>query len=134
MRLADRTMVLPVVPAEPAVAEQAGAAPIDEVSGLLQIPLVPGFPVQLDKSAFDLWVAADAIDLAWLGAHRVDDEASHLQEPGAARGPVQSDGGLDEMTGAVQLVSPLELNEPFTRKPDLEVGVQVAVRLLRGTE
>src|SRR5919112_333322 len=100
-------MVLPVVSAELAVAEQAVAAPIDEVTGLL-------------------------------GAEGVDDEvrhpASQLQEPGVAGGPMQSDGGLDEMPGAVQLVSPLELKEPFTRKPDLEVGVQVAVRLLRGTE
>jgi hypothetical protein len=41
---------------------------------------------------------------------------------------------LDQMSSAVELVSPLQLDEPLSGESHLEVRVEVAVGLLRITE
>ena len=75
-----------------------------------------------------------AIDFARLRAERVNDQVrnapSHLEKADIASGPVQRHGRLDEVPNAVELVSPLQLDEPFAGKSHLEVRVEVAVGLL----
>jgi hypothetical protein len=109
--------------------------PINEVAGLVQVPFVSGLAVQLDQCALDLGMPADAIDLAGLDADGSDDAirrlAGNLEQAGVTRGSVQCDGSLDQVSGAVQFVSPLELDEPFAREMHLKVGVEIAVWLLR---
>ena len=79
-------------------------------------------------------MSAHAIDLARLGAERVDDQVrhapSHLEEAWVAGGSVQRHGRLDQVSGAVELVSPLQLDEPFAGESHLEVRVEIAVGLL----
>ena len=79
-------------------------------------------------------MSANAVDLARLGAECVHDQVgnppSHLEQVRVAGGPVQRHGRLDQVTGAVQLVSPLQLDEPFAGESHLEVRVEVAVGLL----
>jgi hypothetical protein len=126
------------VPAEVAVTEESVTTPINEVAGLVQVPLVSGFAVQLDQCSLDLGMTTDAIDLAWLDAHSGDEAVCHpagnLEQAGLSSGSVQGDCSLDQVSGAVQLVSPLELDEPFAREMHLEVGVEITIWLLRRAE
>ena len=79
-------------------------------------------------------MAADAVDLAVLGAERARDQvggpAGEVEQACVARGAVQGDRGLDQVPDAVELVTPLELLESLAGEPHLEVRVQIPVVLL----
>src|SRR6187200_3196176 len=127
-------MVLPVVPAEPTVAEQSVPTPVDEVAGSFQVWLNAGLPIELNQCGLNLGVSTDAVDLAPVCAecvpYQVRHPPSYLEQTWVGGGPVQRHGRLDQVSGAVQLVSPLQLDEPLAGEPHLEVGVEVAVGLL----
>ncbi|CAM5650614.1 hypothetical protein SGRIM119S_03971 [Streptomyces griseorubiginosus] len=131
-RLAQRHPVLAVR----LTAQQAVSEPVDEVAGQFQVAPLAGLPVQLHEGGLDLGVAVDAVDgLAAVrrSEDRVDvvgELACHVQEFGAAGGPVVGHRGLDQMSGAVQLVTPAQLLVPLAALAELEPRVEVAVVLL----
>ena len=117
-------MILPVVPTEAAVTEQPVPVPVDEVGSCREVALVTGLAVELDQRRLDLGVAADAVDLPRFAPeavhHQVGESPGHLQQTTVARRAVHCHRRLDQMTRTVELMTPVELDEPLTRKADLK--------------
>ena len=79
-------------------------------------------------------MSANAVHLARLGAERVYDQVrhppSHLEQARVTGRPMQRHRRLDQVSGAVELVSPRQLDEPLPGESHLEVRVEVAIGLL----
>lgn len=104
-----------------------------EIARQIQVAPLSGLPVQLDQRRLDLGVAVEAVDLptaAEDGVQVVGEPDRHVQQFLAAGRPVVGDRGLDEVTGAVQLVPPAQVLVAAAVRGHLEPGVQIAVGLL----
>ena len=136
--VADRNVILEVLPAEPGLTQQPVPPAVDEVLRGGQIAGLAGLAVQLDQRGLDLRMAADTVHLTVPGAERRHDQigepAGDVEQLDLAGGPVDSDGGLDQVTRTVELVPPRQLHEPFPGEADLEVRIEVAVAGLDPTE
>ena len=136
--LTDRGVVLEVVGAEAVAAEQLVPAPVDEAARGVEVALLARLAVELDQGRLDLGVPVDPVDPARPGPEgghdQVGDATGDVEEPGVGVGAVQGDGGLDQVAGAVELVTPGQLDKALAGEVHLEVGVEVAVLGLRGLE
>ncbi len=108
------------------------APPVDEQGRLMQVALFAGEPGQFDQAELDLRVTPDPLDptATECGTHVIRGTSRHLDEFVAPRGAGPGHGGLDHVTEAVELVSPLEIAVSgwLARAP--EHRVQVAIGLL----
>lgn len=114
-----------------------GLFPADphEMSGKLQIRAVPRHTVQLDKGKLNLLMAGAAAALAFAGAEHAADQireaARHIQQAALAGGLVVGDGGFDQVAAAVKLVSLRQILPAVFRMLNGDVGIEIAVVLLR---
>ena len=96
--------------------------------------MLAGHPVQLDQGRLDLRVAADRLDP--VRPERVADvvggPADGPDEVVRAGCPGPGDPGLDQVPEGVELVAPLQVAVARRLAGPAEVGVEVAVRFLRG--
>ena len=132
--LADRHVVLEVRPAQRDVGEGAVPAPVEEQPRLLGVPRLVQRPAQLGQAHLDLRVAADALHT--VGAERradvVRSPPRRLDQGVRTAGPHPGDRGLQQVAGAVQLVTHLQVGVPRRLAGVPEAGVQVPVVVLRG--
>src|SRR5262249_39052868 len=133
-RVTDRHPVLEVrrgaVPM--ARAEEAVPAIVQQEASQIQVPLLAGLAVQLHQRCLDLRVAGRGRPLA--GAKRrvdvVGEAPRDSQQTVAAGSPAMSDGGLEQMPGAVELVAVPEVDPAPPWLSHRVVRVEVAIRLL----
>ena len=133
--LADREVVLPVGGPHVRLADEAPAAQLEHPHPELQVAPITGRAIQLDERHLDLGVPVDAVTTgrAELPLDRLNGAQRHVEQPVVGEGAVPRDGGLDQVTDAVQLVAPGEVLVLGAGGDDLDVGVEVAVGALRRT-
>ncbi len=110
------------------------AALVDKIAAQFQVTALPGRAVELNEGQLDLLVAGIAGNLAFAGPEhpgkQVGVAANRVQQrPFAGRFGV-GDAGLDQVSGAVELMPVAQVREAFVRFNGGEMGVEVAVRLL----
>ena len=110
-------------------------ASLDEERGLGGVARVTRDPGELDEGRLDLGMAAESGDA--VGPEDVADEIRRAscdrEQPvvGTRPRPLAGDGRLEEMAEAVKLVPPLQVGPPRLLAGSSELGVEVAVGLLR---
>jgi hypothetical protein len=116
--------------------EEAVASLVDERPSQVKIGVHPRRPVQLDQGHLDLGMARHAG--AALRAEHVPDMVRQTAGDGeqavVACAPPQRHRGLKEVAGAVELVRRRQVGETSLSGPQLEPGVEVAVRILGGDD
>ena len=108
-------------------------AQVQKAQREVAVARIPGDAVQAKQRQLDLLMAGDALHaaLAEAGVNVVHQAKDNMKQLVHARGLVQRHGGLDEVTRAVELVALEQIRPAGNGVPDGEVGVQIAVRLLR---
>ena len=129
-------MVLVVVRRDPArirLAQALVPAGVDLKARLLQVASFAGFAVELDQGHLDLGVAVRPVQLAAPlaegGADQVGEAARDPKRPVRAGHSMVGDRGLEEVSGAVQLVR-LAVAPALAAQPPHKRREKVAVRLL----
>ena len=132
-RLADREVVLPVGGSHVRLADETPAAQLQHPDAELEMPPIAGRAIQLDERHLDLGMPVDAVATrrAELALDRLDGAQRDVEQPVVGESAVPRDGGLDQVTDAVQLVAPGEVLVLGAGGDDLDVRVEVAVRALR---
>src|SRR5579864_7913599 len=130
--LSDRLMVLSVLAEE--LALFGPPAYFEEESRLVEIFLFVRQMIQLDQSKFNFLVAGSLN--AFARAEDRDDVIGeflrNIEQLVLPRGLIISDARLDQMPGAIQLVTVREAFPTLFRLDYGEVCIEVAIRLLRG--
>ena len=119
--------------------DQPVAAGIKQKLGQLPIGLIAGLPCQFHERHLDLRVAGRRRPFPF--GRRAKDTADvigkssgHVQQPQTASHAPMSDGGLDQMSGRVQLVHLAEIAPTLPSPVKREVGIEVAVLFLRRSD
>ena len=112
------------------------AALLEEIACGFQILLFAGETVQADERHLNFFVAgvAAALVLAEEGADEIGIFLHDVEQLRVSGGFGPRDGGLEHVTGAVELMALLQILPLVIRLLHGEIGVEVAVRLLRPSD
>ena len=118
------------------VREELLTAFLDEEAGELEVAGFAGDPPEFNEGEFDFRMTgiaeAFAGGFAENGINAIGKADGDVEQGSFAGGLVMRDGSLEQVAGAVEFVPVAEVGPALVRGIDLEMGVQVAVRLLGG--
>ena len=137
---AAKNAEIPVLRQEVAIdapGQRVGATAVDEAGGEVQVTALPRLPVELDERRFDQRMPADTIDATVRsenGVEVIGEAVGHGEQRGGSGYALVGDGGLEEMSRAVQLVPPAELGPAFAAAGPLcrddSAAIRAAKRLI----
>jgi len=132
--LGDGLVILAVVAVDLRPLLTLPAADVEEEPRELEVLVAAGDVGELDQRQLDFLVSGHVV--AFLGPEDAGDVVGELdrdvQQRLLAGGAIVSDGRLEEMPGAVQLVAGAAVRPPALRLLERVVAVEVAVGLLGG--